>query len=99
MEVYAPAVAKAARHGVKQAEKHARKGDTKAAAEQLQKVADDLTESTVYLPVLFIADQVHAARAAMDKTPPDLDTAKQAVDNALASLVVRSDLTMQAPAG
>lgn len=86
MEVYAPQVASHARSKVKQAENKARNGDKTGAAQTLQEVADEVAETTVYLPVDYVDGQIRAALASLKKETPDTATARAAVDNALQSL-------------
>lgn len=91
MEAYVPELAKSAKAKVKQAEKHMSKGERKKAAEKLDEVGAEIAASTVYLPVLYISEQVAVARKALDKKAPDTKVAEQAVRNALDSLVVKTE--------
>jgi hypothetical protein len=91
LDVYAPKVAEKAREGVKKAEQHAKAGNRKAAANQLQNVVDEFSQTTVYLPIGYVSDQIRAAETALDKKQPDLTTAKKAVNNALGSLAAVVD--------
>jgi hypothetical protein len=86
LEVYAPKVAAKARAGVKQAEQQTKSGNKQAAAKALQDVADEISKTTIYLPIQFVSDQIRAAQTALGKNKPDVTTAQKAVDNALSSL-------------
>lgn len=97
LEVYAPKVAAKARESVKKAEKHAKSGNRKAAAEQLQNVVDEFTRTTVYLPIGYVSSQIRAAETALDNKQPDVTTAKKAVNNALGSLSAVIDKQVAAP--
>jgi hypothetical protein len=87
MAEYAPELAQRAKAKVDEAAQHMRKGDKEKAAQKLDEVAADISATTVYLPVLYVENQVEAARNALDQDPPDTETAKSAVDNAMLSLV------------
>lgn len=87
MEEFAPELAAKAKAHLDEAAKHVQKGEKKEAAEKMDEVADEISSTTVYLPVLYVEHQVTAARVALDKDPSDTETAKSAVDNALESLV------------
>ncbi len=86
MQVYAPKLAAKARAGVKRAERHARAGNKKAAVEALRDVSNDITVTTVYMPVRLVAQDIRVAQKALDKQKPDTATAVKTVDTALASL-------------
>lgn len=86
MQVYAPKLAAKARAGVKRAERSARAGNKKVAAEALKDVANDITTTTVYMPVRLVASEIRVAQRALDEKKPDTATAVRAVDGALASL-------------
>ena len=87
MAEFAPELAAKAKAHLDEAVKHVQKGEKKEAAEKMDEVAQEISATTVYLPVLYVEHQVTAARVAMDKDPSDTETAKSAVDNALESLV------------
>jgi len=87
MADFAPELAAKAKAKIDEAAKHARQGEKEKAADKLEEVAAEISATTVYLPVLYVEDQVEAARNALDQDPPDTKTAKSAVDNAMVSLV------------
>lgn len=87
MQEFAPELAAKAKAHLDEAAKHVQKGEKKEAAEKMEEVAQDISSTTVYLPVLYVEHQVTAALVALDKDPSDTKTAKSAVDNALESLV------------
>jgi hypothetical protein len=87
MADFAPELAAKAKAKLDEAAKHAQKGEKEKAAQKLEEVAAEISSTTVYLPVLYVEDQVEAARHALDQDPPDTKTAKSAVDNAMLSLV------------
>lgn len=91
MAVYAPTVAQKAKTQMKQAEHEVRRHNHQAAAKILQNVADDISATTVYLPVGYVDGQVHAALNALEQATPDKATAKIAVRNALNSLTAVTD--------
>jgi hypothetical protein len=87
MAEYAPELAGKAKAKMDEAARHMKKGEKEKAAEKLDEVAADISATTVYLPVLYVENQVEAARNALDQNPPDTKTAKSGVDNAMRSLV------------
>jgi nucleotide-binding universal stress UspA family protein len=87
MAEYAPELAAKAKAKLDEATQHVKKGEKGKAAEKLNEIAADISATTVYLPVLYVENQVEAARNALDQDPPDTKTAKSAVDNAMLSLV------------
>jgi hypothetical protein len=87
MAEYAPELANQAKAKLDRVAKHAARGEKEKAAEQLDEVADDISATTVYVPVLYVENQVQAARRALNQESPDVKTAQSAVDNALLSLV------------
>ncbi len=91
LQVYAPKVAGRTRGVLKQVKKHAAAGDKKHAARMLNEAADDIARSTVYLPVEYVGQQARVALYALDKTKPDIATAKAAVDRALDSVTTVID--------
>jgi hypothetical protein len=98
LEAYAPQLAQHARAKVKEAEKHVTAGDHQRAAQQLKEVASDISATVVYMPVVYVSDQVRVAEKALDRKNPDVKTARQAIDSALNSLVVHSDNLLLTPA-
>jgi hypothetical protein len=99
LQVYAPAAADKARDMVRKAEKRAAAGDGEDAAAVLKEAAAAVAEHTVYLPVEYVDQQVHAALYAIDRPKPDLPAAGAAVDRALNSLTVVVDSVVATPAG
>lgn len=87
MAEYAPELANQAKSKLDEAVTHAQKGDKETAAEKLDEIAAEISATTVYLPVLYVENQVEAARKSLDQDPPNVSMAKTAVDNALLSLV------------
>jgi hypothetical protein len=98
MIVYAPQVAGKTRGLLKQAENHARNGDTRHAASVLREAASEVSEHTVYLPVGYVERQIRVAQNALNQEKPDVSTAKAAVENSLDSLNVVVDTVIQAAA-
>ena len=86
LQIYAPKVTRRTRGVLKQVKKHAAAGDKKHAAKMLTEAADDISRSTVYLPVEYVGQQVRVALYALDQTKPDIATAEAAVDRALDSV-------------
>lgn len=98
MSVYAPKIAKASNAKIDKAAQKARQGDKKAAVKTLQEVSDDISATTVFLPVRYVDGQVYAAMNALRQSPANTTTAKKAISNALDSLsatVDAIDLTAQ----
>jgi hypothetical protein len=87
MAEFAPEVAKKAKAKLDEAARHAKAGEKTKAAKKLEEVATDIAATTVYLPVLYVQDQVEAAIKALDKKPADKAAAKSDVDKAMDSLV------------
>ncbi len=90
MALYVPQLARQSKAKVEQAEKAINKDEKQAAAATLQEVASDISATTVYLPVSDVAEQVNAARNALDKEKPDVAIAKKAVKSALNDMIVSS---------
>ncbi len=86
LQVYAPEVANNIRNHVKKSEYIARRGDAKAAVKPLDEVLDQISSTTVYMPVMFVDGQIKAAIGALNKDKPDSKIANTAVENALQSL-------------
>lgn len=87
MAEYAPELAKTAKGKLDEAVKHMKQGKKAEAAAKLHEIEADISSTTVYLPVLLVENQVAAARAALDKEPPDIKAAKTDIDRAMESLV------------
>jgi len=98
MTVYAPQVAGKTRGMLKQAESHARSGDTRHAASVLREAASEIAEHTVYLPVSYVERQIRVAQNALNQEKPDVSTAKAAVENSLDSLYRVVDAVIQTAA-
>jgi hypothetical protein len=102
MSEYAPKLAQQAKNKLNQAVKHAKQGDKQKAAETLTEIADDISATTVYLPVLYVKDQINIARNALNQDPPQLRTAQSAIESSMDSLVhatVSMHLFPKGPAG
>ena len=91
LQIYAPEVAARTRGALKQAKKHAAAGDRKRAAKVLVEAADDITRSTVYLPVDYVDVQTRVALYALNMKKPDVTAARSAVDLALRSVTTVVD--------
>lgn len=87
MSIYAPATAKDAKDKVKDAEAKAGAGKIDEADKSLQDAEELVTESTVYMPIDYVYDQVSIARAALSGAEPSPIPAMHAIDKALNSLV------------
>jgi hypothetical protein len=87
MAEFAPELAHKAKTKLDEAVKQMHKGEKKKAAAKLDEVAADISSTAVYLPVLYVENQVKVARRALDQEKPDTAVARGAIDNALASLV------------
>lgn len=98
MEIFAPETANRTRGMVKQAEKHAAAGDKVRAAKALKEAAAVVEGHTVYLPVVYVDQQVRVAQAAVNQSKPDVPAAKAAVDRALNSLTVVVEAVVQTAA-
>ncbi|HED18645.1 MAG TPA: YfdX family protein [Gammaproteobacteria bacterium] len=86
LQVYAPEVAERTRGALKQVKKHAAAGNKKRASQVLAEAADDITRSTVYLPVGYVDVQTRVALYALNMEKPDVTAARSAVDLALDSV-------------
>lgn len=89
MQVYAPTLARSVQGKLKKAEAQARGGRSKDAAQTLREISEEVTQTTVYLPLGFIDNQIQVASAALKGTRPDPAKAQVAIDRALKSLVER----------
>jgi hypothetical protein len=98
LTVYAPEVAHKTRGMLKQAEKHASRGDSKQAAKVLREAASEVSEHTVYLPVGYVEQQIRVAQNALSQEKPDVPTAKDAVNRSLDSLKVVVEAVVQTAA-
>lgn len=86
MDVYAPRLASHVRDRTRKAEAAARSGRRSEAATTLTEVAADIENTTVYLPLGKVADQIRVAQAALAANPADKGAARQAIDRALGSI-------------
>lgn len=98
MEIYAPAVAQKARGKIKEAETLARAGKNAEASAKLKEVMDDISETTVFLPVGYVHGQLEAAQNALSEHHRDITVAKTAINNALGSLTAFTEGVLEAPA-
>ena len=89
MQIYAPELAKHVHSKLKKAEAQARSGKSQDAAQTLREVSDEVTHTTVYLPLGYVDNQIQVAMAAMKGDHPDSATAQSAIDKALNSLIER----------
>ncbi len=97
MQIYAPQLARQARHQVKQAETQARSGKTQAAAQALADVANELETTTVYLPLDHIGQDIQHAQFALHGKHPNLKSARRFVNDALDSLVAEKVRVLALP--
>jgi len=95
MTVYAPEVARKTRGMLKEAEKHAQRGDRQFAAKAIREAADEISRRTVYLPVEYVDRQIRVAQNALKQEKPDVSAAKAAVEKSLDSLKVVVDTVIQ----
>jgi len=95
MTVYAPEVARKTRGMLKEAEKHAQRGDRQFAAKAIREAADEISRRTVYLPVDYVDRQIRVAQNALKQEKPDVSAAKAAVEKSLDSLKVVVDTVIQ----
>lgn len=86
IEAVAPEKAKKARSKVSKAEKLAKSGKTAEAAKTMDEAIAMVSETEIFLPVVYVHGQLEAALGALTKEPQDINTAKKAIDNALESL-------------
>lgn len=98
LQVYAPQVVQKVHAKVKEAEAMARKGQTKEASDKLKEVMDDMSATTVFLPVGYVHGQLEAAQNALSEQHRDVATAKTAVNNALGSLTAFTESVVAEPA-
>lgn len=98
LEVYAPQVAQQVRGKIKEAESMARKGQNAEADTKLKEVMEDISATTVYLPVGYVHGQLEAAQNALSEKHRDVATAKTAIDNALQSLTAFTEGVVVEPA-
>ncbi|MBT9568451.1 MAG: YfdX family protein [Thiobacillus sp.] len=95
MQVYAPKLAQHVRGKVRKAEAQAHRGHTRAAAKTLREVSEEITQTTVYLPLGYVDDQIQVAMSALKADSPD--KAQVAVDRALSSLVEHQYTVLDVP--
>ena len=87
MSEFAPELAKTTKSKLDEAAQQADKGKQEQAVTKVDEVAEDVSATTVYLPVLYVEHQIEAARNALSQDPADTATAKTAIDDAQQSLV------------
>lgn len=97
LAVYVPRAAQKARHHLSKSENLAREGQTKQAMASLGEVMEIISETTVYLPVLFVEGQIKAALYALNQPKRDVPLAKRAIANALDSLSSITEEAIIAP--
>lgn len=86
MAVFAPELAGKVKSSLDEVAKHVKNGEKDQAAEKLDEVAAEMSETTVYLPVMYVENQLNAALNALDHDPANVKMAQSAVDNTLLSL-------------
>ena len=87
MATYAPVLAGKAKVKLDKAVQQMHRGEKQQAAEKLDEIADDISSTTVYLPVNYVEHQIKTALVLLEREPADTKTANHAIDNALQSLV------------
>ena len=97
LAVYVPKAAQKAKRHLKKSEGLARNGQTKQAMASLSKVMEVISETTVYLPVLFVEGQIKAALYGLNQPKRDIPLAKKAIANALDSLSSITEEAVVAP--
>ena len=98
LAVYAPEPAKRAKAHLKKAESAARSGDNKTAITSLQEVFDEVSATTLYVPVMYVEGQLKAALYALNQPTRDVKTAQMAIENAMESLKSYSEELVATPA-
>lgn len=86
MALYAPQLAKSSSDKLKEVEAKARTGDKQAALNKLDETAKAITDTTVYMPVLYVSAQIDSARQALKTDKPDIKTVQADISHALDSL-------------
>ncbi len=86
MDLYAPRLAAHVRERTHRAEAAAHGGRNGEAASTLTEVARDIEDTTVYMPLDFVGQQIRVARTALAASPADKAAARQAIDRALGSV-------------
>ncbi len=99
MDDYAPKAARAARAAIEQAEWDASVGQVQRADEALKTEAEELTRTTVYLPVTVLENEIRAAQLAMQGSQPDVPAARFALQKALHALGVAPTVPFSTGAG
>ena len=87
MADYAPNLATNAKAKVDQAVRHLHKVEKPKSSQTLDEIAAEISSTTVYLPVNYVENQIESALAALNQDPANTQTANQAIDNTLQSLV------------
>ena len=97
LAVYAPEKALKAKLHLRKAESFAHKNNPKASIKKLNEVMDVISETGIYLPVVYVNGQINAALYDLSRPESDGLTALKAVDNALDSLQQYSDEVVVQP--
>ncbi|MEJ2393433.1 MAG: YfdX family protein [Candidatus Thiodiazotropha sp.] len=88
LALVSPQMAGNFRQGVEQAESLAKSGNGQAAMKQVDDVVDQLTLSRIYLPILFVKEQITTAQKLLAQK--DMVSARQNVERALGSVIAVS---------
>jgi len=97
LAMYAPEQELKAKLHLRKAESFAHKHNTKAASEKLDEVMNVISETGIYLPVVYVNGQIRAALHDLNQPESNGRTALKAVDNAIESLKQYSDEVVIAP--
>lgn len=97
MALYAPSLSEDARLKLKQAERDIHRDKIADARKALDEARRFVTDSSVYVPVGPVYQQVAVARAALSGPQPNADAARNAVDRALSRLNAVAMLEHVAP--
>ena len=95
MEEYAPEEALALRGSVDKARKAVTSGKPDEALQALDRSAERISVSSIYLPVDYVRGQLDSAIHALEKPFRDPAIARRAIDNAL--VVVEDDWLLDTP--
>jgi len=97
LAMYAPEKALKAKLHLRKAESFAHKNNTKASIKKLDEVMNVVSETGIYLPVVYVNGQIKAALHDLKQPESDGRTAIKAVDNAIESLKQYSEDVVTAP--
>lgn len=97
LELYAPQAAKKARTHLNKAKGLAHKGDSKAAINSLTDAIVAVSETTLYMPVLYVEGQLKAALYGLNQPKRDTTMAMRAIDSALKSLTAFTEEVVVTP--